>query len=330
MRDTGTILRAPIFLLGSHKSGSSLLRSLLDGHSQLFAFPSETHFFQRAGYWIDYRLRLSAPKEMDRDSLIASLSDLVAFQNVHQDKYADSIVAGRFNIAAFRTSMEKTAFDTPVGALEAYFCALHVALMGGNLSSDIRIVEKSVENAEYAVLLRHIFPDCVFLHIVRNPYASLVAIRKARARRGFPFLGDAVCSLRNSYYNLYRNQQILHRYLQISYEDLVTCTERTMRKVSTFLGIEFSRSLLTPTLLGAPWRGNSTSNQGFTGVSSVPLNRWRDAIHPLEIELINRTLAHVLDCFGYDRIPSSRRYLLPAMGEGPITYSRNRSFLWMC
>jgi len=39
-------LKAPIFLLGSHKSETSLLRALLDGHKDLFVFPTETHLFK--------------------------------------------------------------------------------------------------------------------------------------------------------------------------------------------------------------------------------------------------------------------------------------------
>ena len=34
-----------VFILGQHKSGSSLLRSLLDGHPDLFVIPVETHYF---------------------------------------------------------------------------------------------------------------------------------------------------------------------------------------------------------------------------------------------------------------------------------------------
>jgi hypothetical protein len=44
------LMNQSIFILGAHKSGSSLLRSLLDGHPQLFAIPLETHLFQTAGF----------------------------------------------------------------------------------------------------------------------------------------------------------------------------------------------------------------------------------------------------------------------------------------
>ena len=35
----------PVFILGSHKSGTSLLRNLLDGISGFFVIPIEAHFF---------------------------------------------------------------------------------------------------------------------------------------------------------------------------------------------------------------------------------------------------------------------------------------------
>lgn len=42
-------MEKPVFVLGSRKSGTSLLRSLLDGAEGLFVVPCETHFFQRTG-----------------------------------------------------------------------------------------------------------------------------------------------------------------------------------------------------------------------------------------------------------------------------------------
>ena len=44
----------PIFIFGPHKSGTSLLRSLLDGHPDLFSIPIESHVFSGMGMGIRY------------------------------------------------------------------------------------------------------------------------------------------------------------------------------------------------------------------------------------------------------------------------------------
>src|SRR5512143_919970 len=38
---------APVFIAGHPKSGTSLLRSVLDSHPELVAYPEETSFFRR-------------------------------------------------------------------------------------------------------------------------------------------------------------------------------------------------------------------------------------------------------------------------------------------
>ena len=98
-------LTAPIFILGSHKSGSSLLRSLLDGHPRLFVFPKEIHFFQYAGYWVDYRLRAAKPAQLSREQLIERLYEIVSGYNRSRDPYADSIIAGKFNMVVYALSV---------------------------------------------------------------------------------------------------------------------------------------------------------------------------------------------------------------------------------
>ena len=322
-------LTAPVFLLGAHKSGSSLLRSLLDGHPDLCVLPAEIHYFQLAGYWIDYRLRRALPQRMDRDAMIRSLTDFVDRQNRNDDRYADSVLKGRLDPEAFRAHLEGVDLDTPAAAFTGFACAL-AASLGTPLAAGTRIVEKSVENAENAVALRSMFPDCRFVHIVRNPYAGLVAVRRAQTRHGrFPALADTALSFKNSYYFLFRNLGVLDNYEVVRYEDLLCESEETMRGVAHFLDLPFSESLLEPTLLGEPWGGNSTSDQTFDGISRDPLTRWKEHITDLEIRIVNQLLAPVLDRFEYERLEPRRGTYAPVRGESFKSYLKNRALLWI-
>jgi hypothetical protein len=322
-------LTAPVFLLGAHKSGSSLLRSLLDGHPGLCVLPAEIHYFQLAGYWVDYRLRRAAPRTLDRDELIRSLTGFVALENRNEDRYADSVLTGRLDLDVFRKSIGQADLSGPAAAFAGFARAFAEAL-GTPLSAGARLVEKSVENAENAVALRHMFPDCRFVHIVRNPYAGLVAVRRARTSRGrFPALADTALSFRNSYYFLFRNLEVLDRYHVLRYEDLLTETEARMREVATFLDLPFRDSLLEPTLMGEPWGGNSSSDKKFLGVSRDPLTRWKDHVTDIEIRVVNRLLGPVLERFGYERLEPRRGTYVPVRGERPRSYLRNRALLWI-
>ncbi|MGI8607235.1 MAG: sulfotransferase, partial [Gaiellaceae bacterium] len=58
-------LKRPVFILGAHKSGTSLLRSLLDATPGFFVLPKEPHFFAYSGRWIDYPLRRRQPRSRE-------------------------------------------------------------------------------------------------------------------------------------------------------------------------------------------------------------------------------------------------------------------------
>ena len=325
----GPGLHAPIFLLGCHKSGASLLRALLDGHPQLFAAPLETHFFQATGAWIDYGLRRAWPRDLEPAQKVEALLDSVREYHTRPDRYGDAALSGRFDLAALREDLEAGSFATPREGFETHLRALHRSLTGRELPREARVVEKSVEHAECAPLLRRLFPDARFVHVVRNPYASLVASRRAKSRRGHPYLGRIARSLRSSFYHLSRNLELLDGYRVVRYEDLVAQPRETLEAVAGFLGIAFSETLLQPTLLGESWDGNSSSDRRFRGISSRPLDAWRAHVHPLEILLVNELLGPAPERWGYPPLPARRSdALLPARGESPLAYLRNRALLW--
>ncbi|MCG5059767.1 MAG: sulfotransferase [Limnoraphis sp. WC205] len=324
------MLTSPIFILGSHKSGSSLLRSLLDDHPELFVVPIETHYFQYTGYWVDYKLRPSSPKVMNKKDIIDSLTKLVHYRNVSEDPYADSIVSGLINASKFQSFIENSDWNTSSELFSIYMAGLYLAFTGKNFDNHLRVVEKSTENAEYAILLHEMFPDSRFLHIVRNPYAALVAIRRYKSVGDrYPFLKDAIFSLKNSYYHLYRNQTFLKNYKIVKYEDLLTFPEKIMREIADFLEIEFTEVLLQPSNFGRNWSGNSTSNTNFNQISSAPLNNWKNYINHLEISLVNSILEPVLSLFEYEKIEPKQQKYFPVQGEQLETYIKNRALFWM-
>lgn len=318
----------PIYLMGSHKSGSSLLRSLLDGHPSLAVLPSETHFFQYARYWVDYPLRKNRPAALSLAERARELDRFMKEENTCNDPYGASRMAGSYDPGRFREVMNRYDGEGLKELFCVYMEAVLHSLNGIEDWGGKRIVEKSVENAEYAFVLKSLFPEAKFVHIVRNPYSCLVSTRKAWSQGGYPYLRDIVESLHGSYVSLARNVMGISGYLVIKYEDLVREPEKTMRQISEFIGVPFDPVLLQPTVLGTPWEGNSTSGKRYSGISGDALNSWKDSITDMEINFVNSRLGPALDLFGYER-QSPRHHRLrqmwePAKGERPAAYLRNR------
>jgi protein-tyrosine sulfotransferase len=323
----------PIFLLGAHKSGTSLLRSLLDGHPDLFVLPFETHFLQLANYWVDYRLRRALPPLRSIAETKQAYTQLVEHYNVQTDPTADATLTGLFDLDRFRRELDPPAADM-VALFQVYARAVYASLTGEALTAGRRVVEKSTENAELALDLKQLFPAAKFIHIVRNPYANVVAIRRHHSRTGkrvnfknrFPVLITNLPALKNSYYHLYHNRRLLDAgdYLVIRYEDLLTIPEATMQTVAGFLSIPFTDGLLQPTSLGQDWQGNSSRGISYSGISAKNLALWRREISHLELHYVNRYFKFVLDDYGYETLAPRRPVLWPVRREGPLTYIANR------
>ncbi len=185
-------MKSPIFILGAHKSGTSLLRSLLDGHPDLFVIPLETHVFQAAGYWVDYSLSSERPQSKSFDEIKQAYRDVVSLYNSDTNQVADANLVNRIDIEAFQRTMQPPVEDFK-GLIELYFKAIYTSLYRENMPPGKRVVEKSVENAEFAVDLQKLFPDAKFVHIMRNPYANIVALRRTFKGNYYVFL--IACSL---------------------------------------------------------------------------------------------------------------------------------------
>jgi len=287
-------------------------------------FPTETHFFQYSGFGVDYRLRHAPARLTDQPSLADSLKAYFEKHQNLEDPFSDNpgfrgYDAGRS--LAYANSASPQGWQAK---MEAYLLALWRGLEADGDPAAFRFVEKSVEHAEFAPLLKEFFPDCRFVHIVRDPYATITAIRKAKSRKGYPDLMPIAASLYNSYYHLFRNQLSVSDYLVLRFEDLVLDSENVMHKVADFLDLDFRDTLLSPTSQGAPWKGNSTSREGFAGISTAPLERWKSAIHPNEIRLINAVAPQVINSYGYERLEPSWQWILPASRERARAYLKNR------
>ena len=324
-------MRQPVFILGSHKSGTSLLRSLLDGVNEFFVIPIETHFFQYSGHWVDYSFRSALPGKPTFDDMVNNITQHIKLSNGTESQTSDSTLTGLWNIDRF---IKYINAEGPVnydqigfrGFFDSYIEAIHVSLYGKPPSCD-RFVEKSVENAEFTVNLKSLYPDAKFIHVIRNPYANLTAIRKYIGYKRYPFLGNALQAMKHSYYYLYKNSLLISDYMIVRYEDLVSKPLEIMESIARFIEIDFSETLLRPTVMGKAWRGNSTTGQRFNGISNVPLAAWKKEIYPLEIFLVNNFFGHVIRDYQYDKLEPRSSIYLPAQKERLKTYLKNRLLL---
>jgi len=320
-----------IFILGVHKSGTSLMRSLFDAHSQIFTIPFESHIAHLLNWETRYPLR--AEKPADEFTIETFFERAIAWAesiNCVENGYADSQLVGQLDIGIFKQVLlngEKPTNERELIFL--YFQAIQESILHFNGKGKVIFVEKSVENMEHAGRLRKLFPQAEFISIIRNPYANLVTLRKyfLKMNPQYPMMDRAIRSIRDGFYYLQANQELLSPKRIIKYEDLITEPETTMKMLAKILKLRFEAGLLEPTSLGQPWGGNSVNDKKFTKISSLDINRWRQDINSLEISLVNQFLSTELHAYGYDMIDQPKRSWMPVKKEGLKTFISNRVLL---
>jgi len=341
--------RPPLIILGCMKTGTTLPLALLDGHPDLLVLPAELNYFRYTDHPSLFPERKFCNEPPGAQLTRKVLDGLYFLKLLNKDRLAKlqgEYVLRTQDVHDF-SSIDPAAFEEcvergePGASHRSSFLRFFQGLLAGTgrdpgTLSDYHFVEKSPLQEEYAPLLKRWFPTARFLHLVRNPYATLRALRIVGSkslvkgeRVRYPYLRDLCASIGRSVRLGQWAQTFLPDYRMIRYEDLVLKPEETMRSVAKFLGIPFDPVLLSPTLAGKPWGGNSMQGDAFRGIEPSAVERWREDITPFEVALVNARLGGVLRDFEYERVePRSRlRTYLPQRRERLLTWIANRVLL---
>lgn len=317
----------PIFILGAHKSGTTLFRNLFDGHPDLFPIPVESHFFQLRGHWVDNEYRSQKPNRLNQDAFIEKAYNWIHRCNATYDPVADAFAKGLFDLERFQSVMQSSPNQTEKDWMTCYFESIYQSIYAKPMKESIRIVEKSVEHAEFALNIKAMFPKAKLIHIVRNPYANLVSLRNFKSTTfGYPILPRLLNTLYNNYYFLYKNKEWISDYHVIRYEDLLTKPEAAIQSLCQFTGIKEDPILFRPTFQGKDWQGNSTTGKKYKGIYAGNLDAWKKSIYPFEIHYINQMFDFVLKDYHYEAVESHGSFWQRAKGENLKRYLANRSY----
>lgn len=266
------IARHPIFICGAHRSGTTLVRDLLDNHPALSVLPSEGTFFTSSrrylgrhvpGRWLgllgrEWLRRLANPIHQAPYWVLGRSAD-ESSPHVH---FARCLMAWwpivRRHVGATASSWPLTAialaYAQCTGGLRESSCVRHWA-------------EKSPTNERFINKLQREFPRGRVVHVIRHPLAVL-ASREQELRTA----GGAPLPLRQIARDLERSYRIAarrgdradDRYLLIRYEDMLERPRESVERLAGFLGIEPMPSLLAPTVAGLPAASNSSFHGNAT------------------------------------------------------------------
>ena len=276
----------PLFLTGYAKSGTTLLLSLLDGHPELCVFPKESEFFTVARAQIELD-RDEGVKRFFERSILGAQFGMIDRVQVHVEK------------EMYFHALEKRwrSYDFKISA----FLGAAVLAYGDVSGQTGRKwwVEKTPLTEQYGQLLSRWYPGMRMIYVVRDPRANYSSMKYWREREGsFITIPRFAHEWEVSVLQNERNRDFC-RTLTLRYEDLVTDTVNCMKQICRFLEISYHKCLLSPTLGGRRFGGNSVYGDKFNGVSRSSLEKWRKILSDKDVRQIQCLLGLWMRNYGY-------------------------------
>lgn len=314
------------FIGGPAKSGTTLLRALLDGHPQLLALPQDTDYFSTV---------LTKYGDADRRT---------QFNYLTKQSYAKILFGGKqregkhdysnFPQAKFLEIFERTAFD-PANSnrdLLALLMQSYAELLGISLDQIKRWVEKTPANRNYIGAIFEKFPYAKLLTTMRDPralLASQIALKQNVPTRHMSIFYVVDHWRANARLALQIRRSDVPGFV-VKYEELVRDTPAVMKQVCDLLEIDFDPNVTTrPTKVGELWSGNSAIGEKFDGVNAEQASRWESVLNENEIGWIEWHCRDLMPEFEYEPRTSRRslrHWLTPVRGEGAHEFLKSRAY----
>jgi tetratricopeptide (TPR) repeat protein/LPS sulfotransferase NodH len=127
----------------------------------------------------------------------------------------------------------------------------YVELLASSRPNNLRVVDKNPSNALVAGLIHAALPNARIIHMIRDPADTALSMWMTHVTQPPEFCCDReniVAMYREYWRSTQRWREILpaRRYLEVSYEELVSDPEANIRRVLAFLGMDWSDACLNP------------------------------------------------------------------------------------
>ncbi|MFM7271135.1 MAG: sulfotransferase family protein [Actinomycetes bacterium] len=271
-------------IIGCPRSGTTLLRAMLDSHP-LLAVPPESYFLvpvlrEAASY--------RTADGIDRPAIMRDIAANVSWPSWQVDP---SVLDG---IAADESL---TTVPATLRAVYDRYAALH---------GKVRAIDKTPRHTEHVALIDRSYPDCRFVHLVRDgrdvvPSLQSMPYFPARFADATLYWRDRVLSGREA-----RTVVGPARYHELRYEDLVTDPERHLEALCRFLAVEYAPEMLDYTSRAESVISGTVGGAAHENIRRAPTRTrdWHTDMDRRDVARFEALAGDALAIFGYDRGPS--------------------------
>jgi hypothetical protein len=271
------VTAAPVLVLGVRRSGTTLLRVILDRNSEL-AIPDESYFI---------------PQLADRHR-----------GGIDVDAFVDDLRRVR-TLVEWDVSVEEVTVHLeqgmPVGRAIAAVYEAYAASRG-----KARWGDKTPMYMQHLSLLEHLFPDALYVHLIRDGRDAamsflgmpdgIVTQTWAHPRSA----ADFACQWRSEVEAARAlGRRVGGRYLEVRYEQLVTDPPSELERICHFAGLPYEAEMLD--YAERVDVSVKPHQQSLTRPPTPGLRDWRTAMAPDDVSAFEAVAGGLLAELGYER-----------------------------
>lgn len=254
----------PIIIGGCYRSGTTLLRRILDSHSNIHCPPEVKFFRDLYGYYLNDDLKnlrfFSTARQMGLET-----KELL-------------IIFGKSFIKCHELAAKK--------------------------SGKIRWADKNPENLLYLdEWMKLMDGKFNFILIVRNPLDTIASMKEMKFPKTLPSNFEEQVELYKKYTVAGIKFAQSHEAMSciVRYEDLVTEPEKVVKDINIFIGEKYEDSMLTAFNDSLRKKGIEDPKILLTkSIHSTSIGRWKNDLSNSEIDYISKRCKKIFKKFNYD------------------------------
>ena len=272
----------PVFVVGSSRSGTTLLYSILLSSGEFPLYEAETHLLE------------TCP---------------VKYGNIKNEKNYKRFINDWIKSKPFcRSGLNPEEFKEDVEEhhndyIDVLNCFMaNVARKQGKK----RWAEQTPAHLLHMENLSRAFPAAKFIHVIRDGRDVALSKRKVgwTGTRSKDPIKQLICAaiswkMAIKYGQIY-GKKLGNNYLEVRYEDIICNLDEVLKKIGDFAKIKIDREKIRNSSIGSLRKANTAFiNENMNGISSSGMGRWKGALTEKEISILNLVIGDTLFHLGY-------------------------------
>lgn len=263
----------PIFIVGAPRSGTSLLRVMLNRHPNI-GLCDETYFF----YYVYHRQK--------------NFGDLQNLENrrIVIERYLETGRIRRLGLDLDALKQFLLEEATDYEKLFIAFLKFYAQSKGKN-----RYGEKTPQHAFEAEIISRIYPFCRLIHIVRDARDVAASLKR------MPWGSKSVAANARLWVKSVESAELCkdrENFLRVKYETLVSDSEAELRRICKFISEPFDKKMLeaeTKEKKNLDW----WFQRAQKSVNTNRVEKWRDELTDEEVAIVEWIAGDTMERMGY-------------------------------